>query len=92
MLNWNLSLYSYSLVKYTQYSETPLIRSPMGQKKFGRINDGFFYKKMYGGFCKAARKRRRDNEVAVRRGFTVLSKLAALNCNGKRVIELSSKE
>ena len=33
------------------YSGTPLIRSPRGQKNFGRINEGFFYKKIYDGFC-----------------------------------------
>ena len=25
-------------------------------KKFGRINEGFLYKKMYGGCCQAAKK------------------------------------
>ena len=30
-----------------------------GPKTFGRINESFFNKKMYGGFCQAA------NEVAV---------------------------
>ena len=43
------------------YSGTPLIRPPLGQKKNGRINGVavlttvFFYKKMYGGFCQAAK-------------------------------------
>ena len=40
-------------------------------KNIGRINDGFFYKKMYGGFCQAAKKSVRNNDVAVRRGSTV---------------------
>ena len=48
------------------YSGTPLIWPPLGQKKLakrgGSIIEGFFYKKMYGGFC----------QVAVRRGSTVL--------------------
>ena len=43
----------------------------MGQKKFARINVGFFYKKLYVGFYQAAKKSGRNNEVAVRRGFTV---------------------
>ena len=54
------------------YSGTPLLRSPMGQKKFCRINGVavftrvfFFYKKMYGGFCQAAKYSGRNNEVAV---------------------------
>ena len=47
------------------YGGTPLIRSPMGPKTFGRVNGVailttvFFYKKMYGGFCQAAKKRGR---------------------------------
>ena len=53
-------------------SGAPLIRTPMGQKKNGRIYEGIFYKKMYGGFCQAATKSCLNNEVAVRRGFTVL--------------------
>ena len=28
-----------------------------GLKKFGPINDGFFYKRMYGGFCHAVQKK-----------------------------------
>ena len=47
---------------FPSYSGTPLIRSPMGPKKLpiltgGRINEGFFYKKMYGGFCQAGKKK-----------------------------------
>ena len=38
------------------YIGTPLIPSPKGQKKKGRINEGFFYKKMSGGFCQTAKK------------------------------------
>ena len=48
-----------------------------GPKNFGRIIEGFFSKKMYGGFCQAAKKKLpryrggRITEVAVMRGFTV---------------------
>ena len=43
------------------YSGAPLVRSSMGQKIFAilmgwRYYWGFFYKKMYGGFCQAAKK------------------------------------
>jgi len=37
----------------------------------------FFYKKMYGGFYQAVKKSGRNNEVAVRRGFTVKKSLEA---------------
>ena len=48
----------------------PLLRSPNGPKQFGRINGvavvtRFFCKKMYGGFCQAAKKSGRSNEVTV---------------------------
>ena len=44
-----------------------------GPKKIGRINEGFFYKKMYGGFWQTAKKSDcHIKEVAVRQGFTVL--------------------
>ena len=50
-----------------------------GPNTFGRVNGvailtRVFYKKMYGGFCQAAKKSSRNDEVAVRpvrRGFTV---------------------
>ena len=35
-----------------------------GPQKFGHINEGFFYKKMYGGFCQVATKRGHNNKVA----------------------------
>ena len=43
----------------TQYSGTALIRSPMGNKKIGHINEVFFVfnEKMYGGFCQAAKQK-----------------------------------
>ena len=50
----------------------------MGQKNLavltgGRVNEGFFYKKMYGRFARRPKKKNgRNNEVTVRRGFTVL--------------------
>ena len=37
----------------------------MGQKHFGRVNKGFSYKKMYGGFCQAAKGSGGNNEVTV---------------------------
>ena len=43
--------FNVSSIKTANYSGTPLIRSPRGQKNFGRINEGFFYKKIYDGFC-----------------------------------------
>ena len=36
-----------------------------GPKKFGHINKGFFNKKMYGGFCQAAKKSGHNNKVTV---------------------------
>ena len=56
------------------YRGTPLIRSPMGQTNLAvlrgdRINEGFF---TVWPFCQMAKKSGRNNEVAVRRGFTVL--------------------
>ena len=42
-----------------------------GPKNFGRIIEGFFSKKMYGGFSQAAKKSCRVIEVAVKRGFSV---------------------
>ena len=48
-----------------------------GPKNFGRIIEGFFSKKMYGGFSQAAEKKLpryrggRITEVAVMRGSTV---------------------
>ena len=53
------------------YSGTPLLRSPMGPKNFAVLTEWpylrgfFFYKKMYGGFCQAAKYSGRNNEVAV---------------------------
>ena len=41
-----------------KYSGTLLIGSPIGKKKFSRINEGFFfYKKMTGSFCQMAKKK-----------------------------------
>ena len=47
----------------------------MGQNKLAvltgdHINEGFFYKKMYGRFAGRIKKSGRITEVAVRRGFT----------------------
>ena len=50
-----------------------------GPNTFGRVNrvailTRVFYKKVYGGFCQAAKKSSRNDEVAVRpvrRGFTL---------------------
>ena len=55
------------------YRGTPLIRSPMGQTNLAvlrgdRINEGFF---TVWPFCQVAKKSSRNNEVPVRRGFTV---------------------
>ena len=38
-----------------------------------RINEGFFFQENGWPFCQAAKKSGRNNEVAVRRGFTVLA-------------------
>ena len=48
----------------------------MGQKHLGaltgdRINEGFFYKKMYGRFAERPKTSDGNNEVAVRRGSIV---------------------
>jgi len=68
-----------------------------GPKKFGRINGvavltkGFFYKKMYGCFCQAAKKSGRNNEVtvlsevAIRPGITVL-KVSLYGRQGKMAV------
>ena len=52
--------YEYLLFQI-KYSGTQLIWSPMVQKNLavlmgGQINEGFFYKKMNGSICQAARK------------------------------------
>ena len=54
---------------------SPLIRSPMGQKNLAvlrgdRIDEGFLQENVW-PFCQAAKKSGRNNEVVVRRGFTV---------------------
>ena len=59
------------------YSGTPLIWPPLGQKKLAILTGwqyyrGIFYKKMYGSFCQAAKKSGHNNGVAVRQGSTVL--------------------
>ena len=44
----------------------------MGQKKSGRINEGFFfYKKMYGGLARRPKQSDRTTEVAIRWGYIV---------------------
>ena len=53
------------LLLVTTYSGTPLMRSPMGQKKLAvlkddHVNEGFFYKKMYGRFARRPKKRSRN--------------------------------
>ena len=45
------------------YSGTPIIRPP---KNIGRINEGFLYKKMYGGFCQAAKTKWRGRKAGFR--------------------------
>ena len=63
----------------------------MGQKHLAvltgdHVNEGsfFFCKKMYGHFAGRPKKRGRNNEVAVRRGSTVLqSAHISLNSNSK---------
>ena len=52
------------------YSGTPLIRSPMRQKNLAvlmgdRINEGFFYNKMYGRFAGRPKKGAPNSEVTV---------------------------
>ena len=59
------------------YSGTPLILSPIGQKKLAvltgdRINKGFFTRKCM-AVLPGSQKSGRNNEVTVRRGFTVLA-------------------
>ena len=55
------------------------------------LTKGFFYKKMYGGYCQAAKKSARNNEVtvltevAIRRGFTVL-KVSLYGRQGKMAV------
>ena len=54
---------------------SPLIRSPMDQKNLAvlrgdRIDEGFLQENLW-PFCQAAKKSGGNNEVAVRRGFTV---------------------
>ena len=54
---------------------SPLIRSPMDQKNLAvlrgdRTDEGFLQENLW-PFCQAAKKSGRNNEVAVRRGFTV---------------------
>ena len=86
-------LFDCSFTTSSNYSGTSLIRSVVtnGPKKFGRINGvavlttGFFYKKMHGGFCQAAKKFGRNNEVAMRRGFTVL-KVSLYGRQGKMAV------
>ena len=39
-----------------------------------------FYEKIYGGFCQAAKKSGRNNEVAVRRGSTVTYFIFSMLC------------
>ena len=39
-----------------------------------------FYKKIYGGFCQAAKKSGRNNEVAVKRGSTVTNFIFSMLC------------
>ena len=56
-------------------SGTPLIRSPMGQKKLALLTEwpylrGFFTRKCMAVF--ARRRACRTTEVAVRRGFTLM--------------------
>ena len=65
--------YSFNISIFTPYTYTVEPRSNGHQwaKKMWPYQRGFFLKKMYGGFCQAAKKSGRNNEVAVRRGSTV---------------------
>ena len=54
------------------YSGTPLTRSPMGQI-FGRINEVLFLQENVSRFLPGGPKGGLKNEVAARRGFTVLA-------------------
>ena len=64
-------LFDGSFTTSSNYSGTLVNTVTNGPKKFGRINGvavltkGFFYKKMYGGYCQAAKKSARNNEVTV---------------------------
>ena len=66
---------SHLYIFYIQW--TPVNTVNNGPEKSGSINGVavsmtvFFYKKMYGGFYRAAKKSGRNNELAVSRGFTV---------------------
>ena len=44
------------LAKCEQVKWNPVNTVTNGPKTIGRINEGFFYKKMYGGFCQVAKK------------------------------------
>ena len=58
----------------------PIKTVSIGPKKIGRINEGFFHKKMYGGFCQAAKKSgRKDEEAVLRRG----GRNAEFHCNNQ---------
>ena len=70
------------LLLVTTYSGTPLMRSPMGQKKLtvlkdDHVNEGFFYKKMYGRFARRPKKRGRNNNMTYYRG----GRKAGFHCN-----------
>ena len=70
------------LLLVTTYSGTPLMRSPMGQKKLAvlkddHVNEGFFYKKMYGRFARRPKKRGRNNNMTYYRG----GRKAGFHCN-----------
>ena len=68
-------------------SGTPLKRSALGQKKLAVLTRVFFHKKMYGGFCQAAKKSGRNDEVAVlRRG----GRNAGFQCNNQFPNKLSA--
>ena len=71
MFNPVIKIFPCPLVmpRYIQWNPVNTVTN--GSKNFGRINEGCFYKKMYGGFCQAAKKSGRITEVAVKRGFTV---------------------
>ena len=61
----------YKNVQEWEYSDTPLIRSPTGQKNLalltgGRINEGFLQENVW-PFCHAAKKGGRNNKVTVSR-------------------------
>ena len=60
------TFYRYQSVKTgSRYSGTPLIRSPMGQKKLAVLTRGFFTRKCMAVFARLPEKNGRNNAVTV---------------------------